>query len=96
MSSLDELRNQIDELDRQIIRLLGQRAETVHQVAELKHSDADIVASDRQAEVYRTRRAWAQEQSLDPEFVESLYRAMIAHFIEVERELLRRRSDDSA
>jgi isochorismate pyruvate lyase len=93
MTTLSELRFQIDELDRRLITLLAERAAYVQQVGELKTSDSEIVAEDRQKQVYQTRRAWASEQGLDPDFVEALYRLMVEHFIEKERQQLAERKN---
>ena len=95
MTSLDQLRNQIDDVDRRIIRLLAERAGYVHAVGEIKTSDEEIVAEDRQQQVYSTRRQWATEAGLDPDFVESLYRMMVDHFIDQERRQLAARKDQS-
>ena len=92
MPSLPELREQIDDLDHKLIALLAERAAVVEQIGHLKNTDEEIVASDRQAQVYATRRAWAAEAGLDPALAEAVYRAMIAYFIEQERQQLAARS----
>lgn len=91
MKTLAELRASIDSLDQQIIDLLAQRAHVVEQIGELKTTDEEVVATDRQRQVFATRRAWATERGLDPELVERLYRQMIDYFIEKEREQLQAR-----
>lgn len=91
MDALAQLRAQIDQLDYELLQLLARRAQYVHQVGELKHTDEQIVALERQQEVIRTRRAWAQQLGLDPDFVEGLYLHMIHHFIEQERRQLAQR-----
>ena len=93
MPTLDELRAQIDDLDRRIITLLAERAAVVQQVGELKTSDSEIVAEERQQYVYQSRRAWAVDVGLDPDFVEDLYRLMVEHFIAQERKQLAERDN---
>ena len=88
MPGLSELRAQIDDVDRRIIALLAERAGYVEAVGDLKSSDDEILAPERQAEVYRTRREWASEAGLDSDFVERLYKMMVEHFIEQERQQL--------
>jgi len=84
--SLREVRTEIDRIDREILALLGRRAGYVHAAARFKESEQAVEAPDRQADVFRTRRDWAVEEDLDPDFVERLYRELIAYFIERERE----------
>jgi isochorismate pyruvate lyase len=88
MPTIAELRTQIDTLDQQIIVLLAERARIVYQIGDLKTSEEEVVAKDRQQEVYATRRQWAEQHGLDPDLVEVLYRALIAYFIEREKEQL--------
>jgi len=90
-TSLSKLRTQIDELDRRLVALLVERDKLVQAVGELKTSDDEILAPERQREVYESRRAWAADAGLDPDFVERLYRVMIEHFIAQERQQLAQR-----
>jgi isochorismate pyruvate lyase len=96
MSTLEELRAEIDNVDHQILELLGLRAQLVHQVGELKSSEEEIVAIDRQVHVIASRRAWARQHNLDPDFAEALYRAMIDYFIEQEKRQLAMREKKSS
>jgi chorismate mutase-like protein len=93
MKTLYELRARIDEIDRRLITLLAERADSVRAIGELKTSEDEIIAADRQQEVYRTRRLWASEVGLDPDFVEDLYEMMIQHFISQERQQLAERNN---
>jgi isochorismate pyruvate lyase len=91
---LVELRTQIDDVDHRIIILLAERAGYVTQVGKLKNSDDEIVAADRQQQVYQSRRAWAAEVGINPDFVERLYRVIVEHFIEEERQQLAARNNE--
>jgi isochorismate pyruvate lyase len=93
-TSLDELRTQIDDVDHRIIILLAERAGYVTQVGKLKTSDDEIVATDRQQQVYQSRREWAAEAGINPDFVERLYRVIVGHFIEEERQQLAARNNE--
>jgi len=84
--SLDEIRAEIDRIDQQIVGLLGRRAEYVHAAARFKTSEAAVAAPDRQKTMFETRRAWAQEAGLSPDFIERLYRDIVAYFIQREKE----------
>lgn len=84
--SLEDVRAEIDGIDREILALLGRRAGYVHAAARFKATEEAVAAPDRQAAMVRTRREWAQQEDLDPDFIERLYRELIAYFIERERE----------
>lgn len=85
-NSLSDVRSAIDHLDEQIVALLGLRADYVRSAARFKSSEADVAAPERQAAMLQARRAWAQREKLDPDFVERLYRELVAYFIAREME----------
>jgi isochorismate pyruvate lyase len=84
--SIEDVRTEIDRIDRDILALLGCRAGYVHAAARFKPTEEAVAAPERQAAMLRARRAWAEEEDLDPAFVERLYRDLVAYFIERERE----------
>jgi len=84
--SLTDVRAAIDRIDREILALLGRRADYVHAAARFKETEEAVAAPDRQAAVFHTRREWAREEDLDPDFIERIYRELIAYFLERERE----------
>ena len=84
--TLEEVRTEIDRIDREIVALLGRRAGYVHAAARFKPTEEAVAAPERQAAMFRARREWAVEQDLDPDFIENLYRELIAYFIQRERE----------
>ena len=84
--SLDEVRAEIDRLDRAIVGLIGQRAGYVHAAARFKESEEAVAAPERRASMLRARRGWAEEEDLDPDVIEKLYRDLVTYFIERERE----------
>jgi isochorismate pyruvate lyase len=84
--SLVDVRAEIDRIDREILALVGRRAGYVHAAARFKETEEAVAAPERQAAVFRTRRHWAVEEDLDPDFIERLYRELIAYFVESERE----------
>ena len=85
-NSLSDVRSAIDHVDEQIVALLGLRADYVRSAARFKSSEADVAAPDRLAAMLQVRRDWAQREKLDPDFVESLYRAVVTYFIGREME----------
>jgi isochorismate pyruvate lyase len=85
-ASLDEVRAEIDRIDRAVVSLIGQRAGYVHAAARFKQSEAAVAAPERQASMLRARREWAQEEDLDADVIEKLYRDLVAYFIVRETE----------
>lgn len=80
------LRNRIDELDRQLVEVLAQRLEVCNEVAHLKEkSDTPIIQPQRVRDVLTSRRQWAIDRSVDPDFIEQIMRVVLAetHRIEV-------------
>ena len=88
--SLSQVREEIDRLDEQIVGLLGRRAQYVKVAARFKTSETAVAAPERQAAMLAVRREWAERESLDPDFVEDLYRRLITHFIQRELDEWRR------
>ena len=84
--SLAEVRAEIDHLDDQIVTFLGRRAEYVYAAARFKTTEASVAAPDRLQAMLEVRRTWAEREGLAPDFVESLYRAIVAYFIARETE----------
>jgi len=82
--NIEEVRANIDLIDREIVKLLSERSKYVRQAAKFKKTTQDVKAPDRVEEVILKVRNMASEYGLDPEIVESVYRTMIACFIEHE------------
>ncbi len=79
--SIEEVREAIDELDREILRLLGSRAQYVAAAAPFKTDQGGVRAPERQRAMLARRRGWAEEENLDPDFVEGLYESIVSHFV---------------
>lgn len=82
--SLHEVRENIDRTDREIVALLAKRGAFVAQAAAFKKTTDDVRAPDRVEQVIAKVRSLACVQGADPAVVESVYRAMIAAFIDAE------------
>ena len=78
---IEDVREAIDGLDREILRLLGRRAGYVAAAARFKTDRSSVRAPERQKTLLARRRAWAEEENLDPDFVERLYRNIVSHFV---------------
>ncbi|MFM7891342.1 MAG: chorismate mutase, partial [Actinomycetota bacterium] len=86
MSNLNNLRQQIDDIDAAIIELLAQRMEVCREVATLKaQTNTAVIQPQRVREVLTTRRQWAIDNDVDPDFAEQLFRILLSetHRIEV-------------
>ncbi|UDM15450.1 chorismate mutase [Vogesella sp. XCS3] len=84
--NLDEVRTQIDSLDRAIVSMIAHRGLYVQQAAAFKHSDAEVEDGKRVDQVMRRVTRLAGELGADAALTAKIYRTMIAHFIESERE----------
>ncbi len=79
--SIEDVREAIDGLDREILHLLGRRAGYVAAAAPFKTDHNSVRAPERQKAMLARRRGWAEEEGLDPDFAESLYRNIVSHFV---------------
>ncbi|MBA2713608.1 MAG: chorismate mutase [Rubrobacteraceae bacterium] len=82
--SIEDVREAIDALDREIIYLIGSRARYVEVAAHFKTGEESVRATARQRTMLETRRRWADENGLDPDVIESLYRTLLSYFIDRE------------
>jgi chorismate mutase-like protein len=99
MTTLPELRARIDELDRQLVRVVAERLAVCEEVAKVKEGmDTPIIQPDRVREVITSRRQWAIDDGVDPDFIEEMVRVLLAetHRIEVAGTRLDAAPDKSA
>ncbi|MBA2533873.1 MAG: isochorismate lyase [Rubrobacter sp.] len=82
--SIEDVREAIDALDQEIIHLIGRRASYVEVAAHFKTGEESVRAPERQRTMLETRRRWAEENGLDPEVIEGLYRTLTSYFIDRE------------
>lgn len=86
MTTLPELRARIDELDRQLVRVVAERLAVCREVARVKEgTHTAVIQPDRVREVITSRRQWAIDDGVDPDFMEEMVRVLLAetHRIEV-------------
>ena len=84
--SIDEIRWEIDQLDRDIIKKFSTRFDYVKAAAKFKTSKATVRASERFNSMLQQRRIWAEEEGLNPDVIEQLYRDLVQYFIREELE----------
>ena len=82
--SLEQVREKIDGLDRQIVGLIAERGAYVSQAARFKKDSDAVRAPQRVEQVIGKVRTLADELGANPDVTESVYRTMIAAFIEQE------------
>ena len=86
MTGLPELRATIDELDRCLVQVLAERLQVCREVARVKEgSDTPVIQPNRVRDVITSRRQWAIDDGVDPDFAEQVFRVLLAetHRIEV-------------
>lgn len=81
---LNEVRENIDRIDHQIVKLIAERSFYVKQAAKFKKDTNDVKAPNRVEAVIEKVRNIAQENSLAPDIIETVYRSMINSFINME------------
>jgi isochorismate pyruvate lyase len=79
-ASLTEVRAAIDTLDRDLLAILGRRAGYVHAAARFKTDATSVRAPDRVQTMLGQRRAWAEEEGLDPEVIAQLFTLLVDYF----------------
>jgi len=89
-ASIEDVREAIDTIDREIIHLIGRRACYVEAAARFKTGGQSVRAPERQSKMLAERRRWAEENGLDQDVIEALYRNLISYFIDREMQQLRK------
>jgi len=82
--SLADVRSRIDDLDTQLVALLARRQALVEAAAGFKADEQAVRAPDRVERVVTAVRAKASAAGLDADVAESIWRAMITAFTELE------------
>lgn len=79
--SIEEVRENIDKLDNQIVKLISERSRFVEQAAKFKKDTEDVKAPKRVDAVIEKVRNVANENNVNPNIIEEVYRTMISCFI---------------
>jgi len=83
---LAEVRWNIDNIDNQIVKLIAKRSYYVKQAANFKKDAEDVKSPKRLELVIEKVRRIAEENKLNPDIIEVVYRNMINSFINLELE----------
>jgi chorismate mutase/GNAT superfamily N-acetyltransferase len=78
--SIDDIRTCIDHIDKSIIDQLVSRSAYVTRASAFKKTIADVRAADRVRAMMQTRRAWAEQSSIDSDFIEHLFNDIVRFF----------------
>ncbi len=81
---MKEIREMIDTIDKGIISQLGLRYEYVKAAAQFKTNEQAVKAPERFAAMLTQRRLWAEENNLNPDVIEKVYRDLVNYFISQE------------
>jgi isochorismate pyruvate lyase len=82
--NIEEIRNEIDCLDREIITALGKRFSYVKAASKFKTNETTVKASERFKSMLDQRRIWAEQEGLNPDVIEKMYRDLVNYFIKEE------------
>ena len=79
--SIEDVREAIDSLDHKIVGLIGERGKYVAAAARFKTGEENVRAPGRQKTLLEERRQWAEEENLNPDVIENLYKALVSCFV---------------
>jgi isochorismate pyruvate lyase len=80
-ATLADVRAEIDRIDRDIISSIGRRRRYVMAAAKFKTSAASVADPERFSAMLEKRRQWAEQEGLNPDAIEKLYRDLVSHLI---------------
>lgn len=84
-----DLRREIDRIDAALVALLAERSRYVDRVVEVKTAAGiPALVPSRVEEVAQRVRRLAEQEGIDPGFIERLWRMMMDHFIAYEEQRL--------
>jgi isochorismate pyruvate lyase len=83
---LNEVRENIDRIDNQIVKLIAERSYYVKQAANFKKETEDVKVPKRVEMVIKKVCKLAENNNVNPNIVEVVYRNMINSFINLELE----------
>ena len=76
--SLEDLRKKIDETDARIVKLISERIKIVREIGREKNKQGkQIEDTEREGRVLENIRKVAQEENLDQEDINSIYRQIV-------------------
>ncbi|MDP8938873.1 MAG: chorismate mutase [Actinomycetota bacterium] len=82
--SIADIREVIDALDREIVGLIGRRAQYVEAAARFKTGEESVRAPECQKKMLEECRRWAEEENLNSDVIEKVYKDLGPHFVNCE------------
>lgn len=82
--NMADIRAAIDQLYRQVVALLGQRFAYGKAASKFKTSETTVRAPERFKAMLEQRRVWAEEEGLNADAIEKMYRDLVNNFIDEE------------
>ena len=82
--NMTDIRAEIDAIDHQVVTLIGKRAGYVAAASKFKTSETGVQAPERQRAMLQPRREWAEQEGLNPDVIEKMYRDLVAYFVSEE------------
>ena len=82
--NIEEIRNCIDSIDKSIISQLFLRSSYVKCASKYKNIMQEVKAEDRIKSMIMQRRKWAEENELNPDFIQFLFENIVEYFISKE------------
>jgi chorismate mutase-like protein len=79
--TLTDIRDCIDQIDASIIEQIALRSTYVKAAAKFKRTVDEVKAADRVAAMIASRRSWAVTAGIEPDFIEVLFRRIVAFFV---------------
>jgi isochorismate pyruvate lyase len=84
--NIEEIRKCIDVIDKSIVDNLSRRSEYVKCVSKFKKTVSEVNAENRVKAMMKLRRCWAEEDGINPDFIELLFTDIVNFFIASEKQ----------
>jgi chorismate mutase len=95
ISQLQKLRGSIDLLDQELIHVIARRMQLVDEIGEVKKENGvTIFQIERWLEILKSRKAKAQENDLNENFIVELFSLIHKHSIRRQTEIMHRRTKE--
>ncbi|GGK66499.1 chorismate mutase [Rufibacter glacialis] len=89
LTRTEELRQKIDLADREILEALARRMRLIQKIGQdKKENNIAILQPDRWKVIFETRKAWAREVQVNPEFAAELYELIHLESIRIQTEII--------
>ena len=83
-NNISDIRDAIDYIDEHIILLIAKRSEYVKKAATYKKDQESVRAKDRVEKMLSKRRKLAENNNLNQDFIEQIFKSMVNHFVNQE------------